>query len=310
MLRTAPFAALLLAAAPALAAEPETCATVRLAEVGWTDIAATTGVAVTLLQALGYETETELLALPVTFQSLARGDVDVFLGQWMPTMETLIRPFLESGEIDVVRVNLEGAKYTLATTTTLADQGLTDFADIAKFKDQLDGKIYGIEPGNDGNKIIADMIAQNAFGLGDFKLVESSEQAMLAQAERAVGDKEGIVFLGWEPHPMNMKLPMTYLAGGDAWFGPGFGGSTVSTAVRAGYVDECPNVGRLLQNLAFTLPMENEIMGAILDLNEKPEAAAANWISAHPIVIDPWLAGVTARDGGPADAAVRAAMGL
>lgn len=181
---------MLLAAAPAFAAEPETCATVRLAEVGWTDIAATTGVAVTLLQALGYETETELLALPVTFQSLARGDIDVFLGQWMPTMETLIRPYLDSGEIDVVRVNLEGAKYTLATTTTLADQGLTDFADIAKFKDQLDGKIYGIEPGNDGNKIIADMIAQNAFGLGDFKLVESSEQAMLAQAERAVGDKE------------------------------------------------------------------------------------------------------------------------
>jgi glycine betaine/proline transport system substrate-binding protein len=30
--------------------------------------------------------------------------------------------------------------------------------DIAKFKDDLDGKIYGIEPGNDGNRLIIDMI--------------------------------------------------------------------------------------------------------------------------------------------------------
>lgn len=312
MLRATTLTALILAAAlPARAAdEPESCADVTLAEVGWTDIAATTGVAVTLLNALGYQTKTEMLALPVTFQSLARGDVDVFLGNWMPTMETLIRPYLDAKQIDVVRVNLEGAKYTLATTDAMAEKGLKDFADIAKFKDDLDGRIYGIEPGNDGNKIITDMIAQNAFGLGDFKLVESSEQAMLAQVTRDQKSGAGVVFLGWEPHPMNVNIPMTYLTGGDAWFGPGFGGSTVSTLTRTGYATDCPNVGRLLQNLGFTLDMENEIMGLILELGEKPEAAAANWIGSHGEMINGWTEGVTARDGGPGDAAVRGALGL
>jgi len=45
--------------------------------------------------------------------------------------------------------------------------------------------IYGIEPGNDGNRLILRMVQQNLFGLGDFRLVESSEQGMLAEVERA-----------------------------------------------------------------------------------------------------------------------------
>src|SRR5690606_21761011 len=111
----------------------------------------------------------------------------------------------------------------------MADQGLTDFADIARFRDALDGKIYGIEPGNDGNRLILDMIASNAFGLEEFILVESSEQGMLSQAERLTRRGKGVVFLGWEPHPMNAKLDMIYLTGGDDWFGPDFGGATVYT---------------------------------------------------------------------------------
>jgi glycine betaine/proline transport system substrate-binding protein len=299
-----------LVAAPALAAEPETCATVRFADVGWTDITATTATTSAVLEALGYETTTDLLALPVTFQSLARGDIDVFLGNWMPTMESMITPYVEKGEIDVVRTNLEGAKYTLAVSTSLADQGLKDFADIAKFSEALDGKIYGIEPGNDGNKIILDMIAADAFGLGGFELVETSEQGMLAQAERAQRQEEGIVFLGWEPHPMNTNLEMTYLTGGDDWFGPDFGGSTVATNTRAGYVAECPNVGKLLQNLVFTLEMENEIMGAILNDGADPRDAAEAWLKANPAALDAWLAGVTTRDGGDAVAAAKGALGL
>ena len=83
-------------------------------------------------------------------------------------------------------------------------------------------------------------------------------------ALRAVSRNEPIVFLGWEPHPMNSKYKMSYLAGGDDVFGPDYGGATVYTNVRANYLSECPNVGTLIKNLKFTLPMENEVMGKIL----------------------------------------------
>ena len=69
---------------------------------------------------------------------------------------------------------------------------------------------------------------------------------MLAQAARAQKSDKGIVFLGWEPHPMNKNLDMVYLTGGDDWFGPDFGGATVATNVRKGYLEECPNVGQFL----------------------------------------------------------------
>jgi ABC-type proline/glycine betaine transport systems, periplasmic components len=170
----------------------------------------------------------------------------VFLGNWMPTMEADIAPFREAGTVDTVRMNLAGAKYTLAVNAAGAALGIADFADIATHRDALGGRIYGIEPGNDGNRLILDMIEANAFDLQGFEVVESSEQGMLAQVQRSDRRNEPVVFLGWEPHPMNANFDMTYLAGGDDYFGPNFGGAEVYTNTRAGYVGECPNVGALL----------------------------------------------------------------
>jgi glycine betaine/proline transport system substrate-binding protein len=293
----------------AAAAEPDSCKTVRFSDVGWTDITATTALTSVVLEGLGYETSADILSVPVTYQSLKNGDIDVFLGNWMPTMEADIAPFKADGSVEVVRANLEGAKYTLAVPKYLADQGLKDFADIAKFKDQLDGQVHGIEPGNDGNRLIQTMIDEGQFGLTGFELVESSEQGMLAEVTRAARGQDAIVFLGWEPHPMNTNFELVYLTGGDAVFGPNFGGATIYTNVRKGYLAECPNVGKLLQNLAFTLPMESMIMGGILDDGKEPEEAATEWLKANPGVLDAWLAGVTTVDGGDAVAAVKGKLG-
>jgi glycine betaine/proline transport system substrate-binding protein len=302
--------AFLALAGSANAAEPKSCEAVRFSDVGWTDITATTALASVILEGLGYEPSATVLAVPVTYQSLKNGDIDVFLGNWMPTMEADIKPFKEDGSVEVIGANLEGAKYTLAVPAYLAAEGLKDFADIARFKDKLDGKIYGIEPGNDGNRLIQKMIDEGAFGLKGFEVVESSEQGMLSQVERAGRDKGPIVFLGWEPHPMNARFQMAYLTGGDDFFGPNFGGATVYTNVRKGYLQECPNVGKLLSNLVFDLKLENEIMAGILDEGEDADDAAEKWLKANPDRLDAWLAGVTTFEGEDGKAAVREELGL
>ena len=296
----------IVAAAPAFA----DCDTITFSDVGWTDITATTAATTVVLDALGYDTDIKVLSVPVTYISLAEGDVDVFLGNWMPTMEADIAPYREAGTVDTVRANLEGAKYTLAVNKAAADMGIANFADIAANADALDGKIYGIEPGNDGNRLIMDMIADGAFGLDGFEVVESSEQGMLAQVDRASGRDEPIVFLGWEPHPMNANFEMSYLEGGDDWFGPNLGGATVFTNTSAGFVESCPNVGKLLTNLEFSLAMENEIMGAILNEGEDPSDAATAWLSANPDAFMVWLDGVTTKNGGDAVAAVKASLDM
>lgn len=286
------------------------CTEVSFSDVGWTDITATTAATTEVLKALGYDTDVKVLSVPVTYAAMAGGDIDIFLGNWMPTMEGDIAKYRDEGSVDTVGMNLAGAKYTLAVNKVAADLGIKDFADIAANKDALDGNIYGIEPGNDGNRLIMDMIEADAFGLKGFEVVESSEQGMLSQVARADKSGDPIVFLGWEPHPMNANFEMSYLTGGDDFFGPNLGGANVFTNTRAGYVAECPNVGKLLTNLTFSLAMENEIMGAILNDGEDPNDAAQTWLSENPDVLPVWLDGVTTVDGGDGLAAVKAALGL
>ncbi len=212
--------------------------------------------------------------------------------------------------VDVVGANLQGAKYTLAVPDYLYEAGLKSFKDIGKFKDQLGGKIYGIEPGNDGNRLILDMVKDDKFGTKGFELVESSEQGMLSQVERATKRHEPIVFLGWEPHPMNTKFKINYLNDGDDVFGANFGGATVFTNTRAGLAKDCPNLGKLLDNLKFTLGMENQIMGSILFDSQEPDKAATDWLKQNPAVLDGWLSGVSTADGKPGADAVKKSLGL
>lgn len=294
----------------AVSAQANQCETVRFSDVGWTDITATTAVATELLHGMGYKTRTQLLSVPVTYRSLANGDIDVFLGNWMPTMEADIAPYREAGTVETIHENLSGAKYTLAVPKYVYDAGVKNFADIAKHQEEFNGRIYGIEPGNDGNRLIIDMIENNAFGLSDFDLVESSEAGMMSQVNRSTRRNDWIVFLGWEPHPMNSNFELAYLEGGDDYFGENLGGASVFTNVRTGYVSECGNVGTLLTNLTFSLAAENEVMALILNDGNKPEDAAKTWLTANPSALDAWLDGVETFDGQPALPAVRAYLNL
>ncbi len=72
------------------------------------------------------------------------------------------------------------------------------------------------------------------------------------------------------------------------------------TSVRRGYVQECPNLGKPLTHLSFTLGMENPLMDKVLDDKQNANAAAKVWLKAHPQVLDQWLASVTSRKGKPA----------
>ena len=286
--------ALLVSAGAAQAAgDPPACQQVHFSDVGWSCITATTAVSAALLEGLGYQPKVDVLSVPVTFQSLANGDLDAFLGLWLPTQESMNTPYFDKGQIVKVASNLEGAKYTLAVNKAAHDGGVKSFADLAKHADQFDSEIYGIEPGNDGNLIIQDMIDKNAFGLKDWEVVESSEQGMLTQVQRAARRDKWIVFLGWEPHPMNRRFDMAYLEGGDDFFGPNLGGATIYTLAPTGYTEKCPNVGAFLGNLKFSLATENEIMGYMLDDGMDPQAAAVQLVKNNPELVDQWLAGVT-----------------
>ena len=298
---------MLLAAAntAAQAADPESCKAVRLGSGGWTDNVVQDALVMNVLDGMGYKATEKELSLEIMVQSLANGQLDAHFDYWSPSSDSLLKPYFEAGTIERLSANLTDSKYTLAVPSYAWDAGLKDFADIARFKDQLDGKLYGQSPGSDSNAIVLEMIKKDAFKLGNFKLIESSEQGMLSQVERAIDKKKFIVFVGWAPHPMNSKYDMKYLSGGDDYFGPNFGSATIYTVSAKGLTERCPNLGTFLKNVKFSLDMENELMLEVLDKGADPKAAAKNWLKAHPDVLDGWLDGVSTFDGAPALDAVK-----
>ncbi|RPE64797.1 glycine betaine/proline transport system substrate-binding protein [Pacificibacter maritimus] len=306
MLRTTAIA-LALAATTGTAFADTACESVSFSDVGWTDITTTTSIAKHLLTGLGYDVDVSVLSVPVTFASLSGSDVDVFLGNWMPAQNGAVEKYLEDGSIESINVNLTGTNYTLAVPAYTYEKGLKDFADIAKFADELDETIYGIEPGNEGNDYLVSLAEANTHGLGEFEVKESSEQGMLSQVRRAYDRGEDVVFLGWAPHPMNVNFDLKYLTGGEEFFG---GEGVVNTLTRKGFVQECPNVGKLLTQLDFTMSMESEIMGAILNDGEDADDATKAWITANPTVLDAWLDGVTTTAGDEGLSAVKTSLGL
>jgi len=73
---------------------------------------------------------------------------------------------------------------------------------------------------------------------------------------------------------------------------------------------ECPNVAKLLSNITFDVPLENEGMGFLIRDSLPAADAAKKALTAHPEYLDAWLAGVTTVDGKDALPAVKEALGL
>jgi glycine betaine/proline transport system substrate-binding protein len=310
LLASACAAALPMQSALAAGTDDASCHTVRFVDIGWTDITSTTALASVLFEGLGYSPRTTVASVPISLAGLKSKQIDVSLGYWWPVQEKAVQPFLDAKSIDKLEPpNLSGAKATLAVPSYAYDSGIKTFADIAKHKDELDGKIYGIEPGSSANAKIQKMIDTNQFGLGGFKLVQSSEAGMLVTVERAIRDKKPVVFLAWEPHPMNIQMKLNYLSGGDDVFGPNYGEARVYTLTNPDFITRCPNAGKLVSNLRFTTDLENRLMQPVMN-KERPAEAAKAYLKKNPQLLDTWLAGVKTVDGKDGLPAVKQYLGL
>ncbi|MDF2795053.1 MAG: glycine/betaine transporter substrate-binding protein, partial [Pseudomonas orientalis] len=74
----------ILALSSANAFADPSCEMVKMADPGWSDIAATNAITGFLLTGMGYTPKVDTLAVPITFGGLKDGQVDVFMGNWMP----------------------------------------------------------------------------------------------------------------------------------------------------------------------------------------------------------------------------------
>ena len=277
---------------------------VRFGSVNWPGVTVKTEVVSQVLQALGYETEINQLQVPAIFKALSMDQLDVFMGCWLPTMDNYVKPYLSKNEIVLLATNLEKTEYRNAVPAYVWEAGVTSMADLdrAEFRDRFDRngdgtpEIYGIEPGNDGNKLIIDAIEADTYGLGDWDMIPSSTAGMLSQVKKAAKDDEWIVFLGWEPHWMNLEWELKYLDDPERiWGEPG--ATHVDTATRSGLNEASPNLATFLRQVVIEADWQSKwIMGYTYEGNE-PEDVARVWIENNLDKVAEWLQGVRTQDG-------------
>jgi glycine betaine/proline transport system substrate-binding protein len=271
--------------------------TVNFGTVDWPEAIAKTNVSSTIVEALGYQTEIQELGVPTVFKGLEQGDLDVFVEAWFPTMQTNLDA-VNQNDVKSVTTNLPDATFSIAVNKEACDAGVRSHEDLDKFSDRFaeDGTptIYGLEPGNDGNQVVLDMIENDTYGLGDWELVESSTNGMLSEVDRRIGDGEWVAWTGWEPHWMNNKYDMCLLDDPEeAWGGP----SHVETLVNADFPEKFPELYPFFEQMKVTKPIQADLIDRIDNSGEEPKQVALDWLRENPDVTDQWLEGVTATDG-------------
>lgn len=269
--------------------------TVNFGTVDWPEAVAKTNVASIIVDALGYQTEVQELGVPTVFQGLDTGDLDVFVEAWFPTMQT---NFDEVQDVESVTTNLEEATFSIAVNREACEAGVTSHEDLAEFADRFEEggtpTIYGLEPGNDGNQVVLDMIENDQYNLGDWKLVESSTNGMLSEVDRRLGDGEWVAWTGWEPHWMNNRYDMCLLEDPEEAWG---GQSHVETLVNNEFPEQFPELYTFFEQMVVTPEIQRELIDGIDNSGLSPEEFALQWLRENPEITDNWLAGIEATDG-------------
>ncbi len=272
----------------------------------WPGVTVKSEVAAQLLEHMGYDTDQMNASPSVILNSLASDELDIYLGSWMPTQRDMLDPLEEAGEVEVLTKNISDAVMGIAVPEYVRDAGVKTEEDLAEHADEFDHTIHGIEAGSGFNESIQEAIDSDRHGLGDWELMPSSTSAMLAEVQRAVDREEWIIFLGWEPHWMNVTLDFHYIeAVGDREIA-----ETTSDVLTVGnpvMLDAHPHVERFLTQYEVPKDVQSEWILEYDREERDADEVAREWIGDNMELVAEWLDGVETRDGDDAMDAVRAA---
>lgn len=273
---------------------------VRLGVPPWQGAQIKSAVVTELLERLGWTVEWTEAAAPLIFQELANGRLDANLSAWVPGQDTAFQPLVDAGRIAVLGENLDGALTGLATPAATAPGSLTTLTHIDRFRDAFDGRLYCIEPGSGGHTVAKAAIDQDLYGLGDWTLVSSSTQGMLAQVGRAIKRGEPMLFCGWSPHWMNVAFELRYLDDPKQHWGGRPGGTRVLTLARTGLAEDAPDLATLLSRIRVDALVQSEWIHQYARLERDRDAVAREWLDNNSELVSTWLDGLKGADGNPA----------
>lgn len=265
---------------PALSAEP-----VKIAVTNWADVLAVANVAKYVLETnLKQPVQFVQADIGIQYQGVARGDLDIMVGGWLPvTHATYYAKY--KNDMDDVGIIYTGGKNGWAVPAYIPEAQLSSIADLNKpeVKSKLNGTIQGIEPG--GGLMQASEKTVKAYSLDGYNLQASSEAGMLAGVSRAYQSKQWIVATVWSPHWLFQKWQMRYLKDSKGTLG---GEEQVHAFASKQFAGKFPRADVFFKHLKLTLADVEAIEFEGNSTNDYA-AAARKFVDAHPDKLKAWL---------------------
>ncbi|MFJ9149574.1 ABC transporter permease/substrate binding protein [Streptomyces sp. NPDC102270] len=254
---------------------------ISIGYVPWDDGVASTFLWKEILEERGYQVDAKQFDAGPLYTSLASGNADFMTGAWLPTThEQYWRKY--GAKLDDLGAWYDKTSLELSVPSYMKD--INSLADLKGKASRFGGNITGIES-SAGEMALLKSKVLKAYGLDkEYKVVDSSTPAMLAELKRAYAKKAPVVTTLWSPHWAYNDYDLKKLKDPKGAWGSGDG---IHTVARKGFTDENPVVGQWLKNFKLD---EKQLTGLEAEINKagkgRQQDAVRSWLKQHPGLVD------------------------
>jgi len=251
--------------------------TIKIGTLPWEDVLPISLIAQKFLEKQGFTVEmTKLADWGIAFAVLARGDVDLMVAH----INNISADYWKKNyqRLEKVSVVSHGLYQGLVVPAYVPIKSIEELNTI---KDQVGGKIIGIEAGSGIMRQTADAIKQ--YNL-QYTLINGSTAAMTAQLQSSIERKDPIVTMLWQPSWMDMKYEGRYLEDPKGVFpGP----QSYYMIAKKGFSGENARAREALASLYVPIDDVTAINVSVND-GMSMEQAVQKWWDANTPLIETW----------------------
>lgn len=250
---------------------------IKIGTLGWEDVGTISLIGKRFLEKEGYTvTVTTFADWGVAFAALTRGDVDVMVSHinyvtadyWTKNKDRLEKlSAVSHGDIQGIVV----PNYV----------NIKSIDQLNSIKDQMGGKIIGIEPGSGAMREAHNAVTQ--YGL-QYTLVDGSTAAMTAQLQSSLERKQPIAVILWDPSWQYKKFPVHLLEDPKHVFAPT---QTYYWIAKKGFAAANPHAREALASMF--VPIEDiGTMTVQMKDGMTMDQAADDWWKQHQVLVNKW----------------------
>ncbi|EFE70515.1 ABC transporter permease/substrate binding protein [Streptomyces viridosporus] len=270
---------------------------ITIGYIPWDEGVASTYLWKEILERRGFEVEAKQFEAGPLYTALAQGNIDFQTDAWLPTTH---EPYWKKyGD----RLEDLGAWYdetSLELTVPAYMEDVDSLEDLKGKASLFGGEITGIESSAGMMGLLKSKVL-GEYGLDrEYKVVDSSTPAMLAELKRAYSKKEPVLVTLWSPHWAYSDYDLKKLEDPKGAWGEGDGVHTLS---RKGFTDDHPLVGKWLEDFSMT---EEQLTSLEAEINKagkgRQQDAVRAWLEDNPEVVDQWAPVGSGSGATPAEA--------